>query len=187
MKRQIRKVIKKLLNSENPYVNEFRKIPGVVIGENSKFIHPEKVKMEGYIYIGHDSYFLAPGGVVIKQGVCIGPKVSFLTENHRYDAPDLEAIPYDLENIRRQITIEENVWIGYGAIIMPGVTLGEGSIVAAGSVVTKDVEACSIVGGNPAKHIKYRDKDRYYKLKSEGKIFRKIKDELIRNGGAFLK
>ncbi|WP_442862504.1 DapH/DapD/GlmU-related protein [Bacillus sp. USDA818B3_A] len=92
------------------------------------------------------------------------------------------AIPYDLKNIRKPIIIEVNSWIGQRAIILPGVTIGEGAVVGAGSVVTKDVEPCSIVGGNPAKHIKYRDKDVYYKLKNEGKILRKIKDDLIKKG-----
>lgn len=120
-------------------------------------------------------FFSAPGGIVIKQGVCIGHKVSILTENHRYDAKDLKAIPYDNMYIRKTVTIDENVWIGQQVIILPGVTIGEGAVVAAGSVVTKDVEPLAVVGGNPAKIIKYRDKNVYYKLKSEDKIFRKIK------------
>jgi acetyltransferase-like isoleucine patch superfamily enzyme len=57
---------------------------------------------------------------------------------------------------RRPIIIEDDVWIGACAIILKGVTIGEGAIVAAGSVVTKNVEPYSLVGGNPAKLIKYR-------------------------------
>lgn len=54
------------------------------------------------------------------------------------------------------IVVKDDVWIGYGATIMSGVTIGQGAVIAAGTVVTKDVEPYSIVGGVPAKHIKYR-------------------------------
>ncbi len=54
------------------------------------------------------------------------------------------------------ITICDGVWIGARAIILPGVTMGEGAVVAAGAVVTKDVESWAVVGGNPAKFIKKR-------------------------------
>nr|WP_160725768.1 acyltransferase [Bacillus sp. USDA818B3_A] len=182
MKRKIKKFLSKLGFREQKCVYEFRKLPGVIIEDGNRFINPEMVTIDGYVYIGPNCYFQAPGGIILKQGVCIGPYVTFLTENHRYDSPDLMAIPYDLKNIRKPIIIEVNSWIGQRAIILPGVTIGEGAVVGAGSVVTKDVEPCSIVGGNPAKHIKYRDKDVYYKLKNEGKILRKIKDDLIKKG-----
>jgi chloramphenicol O-acetyltransferase type B len=60
------------------------------------------------------------------------------------------------KGVNSKVIIEDDVWIGYGAIIMSGVKIRRGSIIAAGSVVTKDVEPYSIVGGNPAKLIKYR-------------------------------
>ena len=56
----------------------------------------------------------------------------------------------------KEVIIEKDVWVGFGAIIMHGVKLGEGSIIGAGSVVTKDIEPYTIVAGNPAKFIKYR-------------------------------
>lgn len=180
MKRQIKKILTKIGLKEQKCVYEFRKLPGVIIEEGNKFINPEKITIHGYVYIGPNCYFQAPGGIVLKQGISIGPYVTFLTENHRYDSPTLEAIPYDLEYVRKTIVIGENAWIGQRAIILPGVTIGEGAVIGAGSVVTKDVEPCSIVGGNPAKHIKYRDKEIYYRLKSEGKIFRKIKNDLMK-------
>jgi acetyltransferase-like isoleucine patch superfamily enzyme len=63
---------------------------------------------------------------------------------------------YQWKGIDSKVTIEDDVWVGYGAIIMSGVKIGRGSIIAAGSVVTKDIEPYSIVGGNPAKFIKFR-------------------------------
>ena len=63
---------------------------------------------------------------------------------------------YNWKGLDSKVIIEDDVWVGYGAIIMSGVKIGKGSVIAAGSVVTKDVEAYAIVGGNPAKLIKYR-------------------------------
>ena len=62
-------------------------------------------------------------------------------------------------------------WFGDNIIINPGVKIGEGAVVFAGSVVTKDVPPLALVGGNPAKVIRYRDENLYYKLKSEKKFF----------------
>lgn len=66
---------------------------------------------------------------------------------------------YDWKGQDTKVTVGDDVWIGYGAIILSGVTIGEGSVIAAGSVVTKDVEAYTVVGGNPAKVITPRFKD----------------------------
>lgn len=70
---------------------------------------------------------------------------------------------YDWKGVELKVVVEDDVWIGYGAIILSGVTIGEGAIVAAGSVVTKDVVAYSIVGGNPAKQIAARFPDDWQK------------------------
>lgn len=63
---------------------------------------------------------------------------------------------YSWKGLNSKVIIKDDVWVGYGSIIMSGVNLGIGSIVAAGSIVTKDVAPYTIVGGNPAKFIKYR-------------------------------
>ncbi len=63
---------------------------------------------------------------------------------------------YSWKGLNSKVIIEDDVWVGYGSIIMSGIKIGGGSIIAAGSVVTKDVESYAIVGGNPAKFIKYR-------------------------------
>ena len=60
---------------------------------------------------------------------------------------------YEWKGLQSKVVIGDDVWIGYGAIILSGVTVGDGSIVATGAVVTKDVEAYSVVGGNPARQI----------------------------------
>jgi len=78
----------------------------------------------------------------------IGTQIRLASQIHDSD--------YNWKGLDSKVIIVDDVWVGYGAIIMSGVKIGKGSIIAAGSVVTKDTEAYSIVGGNPAKFIKYR-------------------------------
>ncbi|HHV72868.1 MAG TPA: acyltransferase [Clostridia bacterium] len=132
------------------------------------------------VYIGPEARFYGLGGITIEDGVVIGPRVSILSANHNYDGVSLEYLPFDQKVVLQPVKIEQNVWIGYGSIIVPGVTIGEGAVVAAGSVVTRDVPSCAVVGGNPARIIKYRDKEVYNRLKAEKKLYvaSKIKGKL---------
>lgn len=95
------------------------------------------------------------GLVKIGKDVMIGPEVAIYTHNHKHDEIDIPMIKQGYTE-NKPVYIEDNVWIGRRVLIMPGVCIGTGSIVAAGAVVTKNVEPYSIVGGNPAKIIKYR-------------------------------
>lgn len=91
------------------------------------------------------------GGVEIGDRVLLGYGTKIFSSNH--DIPPIgEPFPVS-GKIYKKVIIEKDVWIGASAIILPGVTIGEGALVAAGSVVTKDVEANSIVAGNPARKI----------------------------------
>ncbi len=96
-----------------------------------------------------------------------GSECMIITQNHNYEG---EMIPYDSTYIYKTVIIGECVWFGNRVTVSGNVTIGEGAIIAAGSVVCKDVPPLAIVGGNPAKVIKYRDKDHYFKLQSEGKF-----------------
>jgi acetyltransferase-like isoleucine patch superfamily enzyme len=100
------------------------------------------------VFINHACSFLDMGGITIEDDVLIGPKVNVITENHPLDPADRRAL------ICKPIVIKRNAWIGAGATILPGVTVGENAVVAAGAVVSKDVPANTIVGGIPARHIK---------------------------------
>ena len=91
--------------------------------------------------------------------------------NHNFERP--EALPYDDICIHKEVNIEDNVWIGARSTIIPGVRICEGAVIGMGSVVTKDVPAGAVVGGNPAKVLKYRDMEVYEKLKKEKK-FQKV-------------
>lgn len=92
--------------------------------------------------------FFGRGGISIGNDVFIGPKVNLITINHDPDPENRSA------TCGRPIVIEDKVWIGINATILPGVRIGYGAIVGAGSVVTKEVPAMTIVAGNPARIIK---------------------------------
>ena len=95
------------------------------------------------------------GPVKIGRDVMLGPEVAIYTHNHRHDETDIPMIQQGYTEMK-PVYIDDDVWIGRRVLIMPGVHIGTGAIIAAGSVVTKNVEPYSIVRGNPAKHIKYR-------------------------------
>jgi len=103
------------------------------------------------VFINHDCSFLDLGGITIEDNVQIGPKVSLITENHPLDPSTRKSL--DLKSV----LIKRNAWVGAGAIILPGVTIGENSVVAAGAVVNKDVPDNTVVGGVPAKIIRAID------------------------------
>ena len=100
------------------------------------------------VFINHACSFLDMGGITLEDDVLIGPKVNLITENHPIDPTDRRAL------ICKPIVIKRNAWIGAAATILPGVTIGENAVVAAGAVVSKDVPANTVVGGVPARHLK---------------------------------
>ncbi len=100
------------------------------------------------VFINFDCTFLDLGGITIEDGVLIAPKVSLLSEGHPLSSQERHSL------VPRPIHIKKNVWIGANATILYGVTIGENSVVASGSVVSKDVPDNVVVGGTPAKIIK---------------------------------
>lgn len=143
----------------------------VYICRNYHFSSPRNISIGSNVWIGDNFYATGEGGITIGSGTIISRNVEIWTSNHNYDSEDLMTIPYDKRFIYKLVTIQENVWIGSRVIILPGVTIGEGAVIGAGSVVSKDVPPYAVVGGNPAKVLKYRNKEVYDKLKSEKKIY----------------
>ena len=111
---------------------------------------------------------LGGGSVTFGDNFHSGENCRIITQNHNFDHG--EAIPYDATKIKKTIVIGDNVWLGDSVMIVGNVTIGEGAIVGAGAVVTKDVPAGAIVGGNPARLIRFRDMDHYNRLKAEGRF-----------------
>jgi acetyltransferase-like isoleucine patch superfamily enzyme len=122
------------------HVYNFRRLPhsGITIGCDS--------------LIGEFCVLRGQGGISIGDRVYLATQVQVLAVNHVYDDPSR---PFVDQGITAEgITVEDDVWIGAGAIVTDGVTIGRGAVVAAGSVVTKDVPPHTVVGGVPARHLK---------------------------------
>lgn len=115
----------------------------IEIGDNSD------IGLNAYIS-GCDS----GGKLIIGNNVIMAPEVTILTLKHNYNDKDL---PISKQGFKPSVVIiEDDVWIGYRATILPGVKISKGSVIAAGAVVTKDVNPYMVVGGVPAKFIKRR-------------------------------
>jgi acetyltransferase-like isoleucine patch superfamily enzyme len=100
------------------------------------------------VFINHACSFLDIGGITIEDDVLIGPRVNIISESHPLDPAGRQTL------LLKQVIIKRNAWIGAAVTILPGVTIGENAVIAAGAVVTTDVPANTIAGGVPAKHIK---------------------------------
>jgi acetyltransferase-like isoleucine patch superfamily enzyme len=151
-----KKLLVQLNNSSDPA--EIRdilsQITGSVIDESVAVFTPlhinygKNTKIGNNVFINFDCVFLDLGGITIEDNVLIAPKVSLLSEGHLISPTERASL------VPGHIHIKKGVWIGAGAIILHGVTIGENAVVAAGAVVSKDVPANTIVGGIPAKIIK---------------------------------
>ena len=134
--------------------NYLSQIIGRKVDESVTLLPPFYVDFGKNIRIGKCCWiqqgctFFDRGGITIGNDVFIAPKVNLITINHDSD-PENRSATYG-----RPIVIEDKVWIGINSTILPGVTVGYGSIVGANSVVTHDVSPYTVVGGNPAKFIK---------------------------------
>lgn len=141
----------------------------VYIDSSVGIYSPENIEIGDHVHIQFGCKLFANGGLKIGDGCVFAHDVQILTRNHNYDSEDLEMIPYDGRYIEKPVVIGEYCWIGTRVTILPGVKVGKGAVIAACSVVTKDVPEYAVVGGNPAKVIKYRNKERFEKLLREGK------------------
>lgn len=108
----------------------------------------KNIRIGKNVFINFDCVFLDLGGITIEDNVLIAPKVSLLSEAHPLAANHRQNL------VPAPIHIKKGAWIGANATVLPGVTIGENSVVAAGSVVSKDVPDNVVVGGIPAKIIK---------------------------------
>lgn len=120
----------------------------------------KNLKLGGNVYIsGGGTKLCCEGGIEIGKNTAVGEGCFFITSNHNYKSET--HVPYDDTGIKQKIIVGENCWIGARSMICPGVKIDEGVVVAMGSVVTKSVPKCAIVGGNPAKIIGWRDIEKY--------------------------
>lgn len=132
-------------------------ITGIEIDASTTVLAPFHINLGVFtrigknVFINHDCSFLDIGGITIEDNVLIGPKVSVITESHPLNPTERNSL------LVKPVVIKRNAWIGVGAIILPGVTIGENAVVAAGALVNKDVPANTVVAGVPAKVVRNID------------------------------
>ena len=151
------------LNHTLPFSSEYMSLMVELfrgnIGENSIVTAPiqgvcfERITVGKNVYMNSNILFMARGGITIEDNVQIAANVQLLTNNHdEYERAVL---------LTKPIVLKEGAWIGAGATILPGVTVGRHAIVGASSVVTKDVPDYAVVVGSPARVLKYLDKEKF--------------------------
>lgn len=149
------------MNATSTSVEQLRERLSVIIGsdipESTIIFGPlhtnfgRFIKLGAGVFINHSCTFLDMGGITLEDDVLIGPKVNLITESHPMEPAQRKAL------LCKPVVIKEKAWIGAAATILPGVTIGESAVVAAGAVVTRDVAPNTIVAGVPAKVVKQID------------------------------
>lgn len=119
-------------------------------------VETNKLSVGKNVGINSGTYINAKGGIYLGDNVLIGSNVTISSGKHPIEGK-LPAV-FERPTIPLPITIEDDVWIGAGSVIMPGVTLKKGTVVGANSVVNRDTKEYAVVVGAPAKCIRYRDK-----------------------------
>lgn len=148
----------------------------VIFEDGVRVWHPETIEIGRNVYVGHDAmlkgyyksrmvigddswlgqgvYLHSAGGITVGRCVGIAPFVKMITSFHGEAGRGRPILDVELEFAA--IAIEDDANLGLGSIVLPGVTVGRGAQVAAGAVVTRDVEPYSIVAGNPARFLRWR-------------------------------
>ncbi len=119
------------------------------------FLTGNGIRIGDHTAIGRRTYLDGRADLEIGDCVSISPDTQILTAQHDMNDPDFG-------NVYGPVTIEDYVWIGTRALILPGVRIGRGAVVAAGAVVTRDVPPLTVVGGVPARPIGTRNPDMRY-------------------------
>jgi acetyltransferase-like isoleucine patch superfamily enzyme len=182
IKLKIAKVLRKILwqMEEESHKKQLKKIDkvGKYVASAGKITIEgiERLEIGDFVLFYNNVTFMGKGELYIGNHCIFGSDILVLTAIHNYKDP--KWLPFDDESDKRKLKIGDYVWVGSNVIIMPGVTIGEGAIIGAGSVVVKDIPPLGIVGGNPAILIKSRNKEKFEavkkRMKREGED-RKIK------------
>lgn len=120
----------------------------VRLREGIKIIHPEKVRLGDFVDIGENCLIMGTGGVTIENYSILANNTLVVTTSH-----EIGGLYYG-QSYTASVVLKENVWTGSGAIILPGVSIGENSIIGAGAVVTKDIPPNKVALGIPARPVR---------------------------------
>lgn len=118
------------------------------------FTNPHKIFIGNRVFINAGCYFESQANITLMDDVIIGYGATILTTNHRFQ--DKKMSIWNQGVICEPVVIENDVWIGARAIILPGIRIGKGAVIGAGAVVTKDVSPYTVVAGVPARELKKR-------------------------------
>ena len=151
------------LNHTMPFTEEYntllRELFGENLGEGSSIAPPlsgacvSSVKIGKNVVINSNLLAMARGGINIEDNAMIAANVQLISNNHD---------PYDLWVLTcKPVLVRESAWIGAGATVLPGVCIGHHAIVGAGAVVTRDVPDYAVAVGNPARVVKWLDKEKF--------------------------
>jgi maltose O-acetyltransferase len=155
------------------YTQEWRHLPSQLLhfGKNARLGANVTIDAPGRCYVGDNAgigsgtYINAVGGFHLGNHSGIAGQSMVFTAEHRFIGA--RAIPFDRVRQVKPVYIEDFVWVGAGAKILPGVRIGEGAIIGSGAVVRNDVPALSIVVGNPAEVIGVRSRTAFEELKRQ--------------------
>ena len=125
-----------------------------VVQQGMRLTTPEKISIGSNCNFGQGVFLTGGGGIRIGDWVGMGPDAKVWSVNHRFVDPDVPWLAQGWDYA--EVVLEDDVWLGANVFVMPGVTIGKGAIVSAGSVVTKSMPAYSIVVGNPARVVGWR-------------------------------
>lgn len=120
-----------------------------------------------HVNINSNALIMGKASIYIGNYFHCGLNMTLISSNHNYKGIKL---PYDNTHIAKEIIIKDCVWLGHNVIVLPGVTIGEGAIIGAGAIVSKDIPDLAIAVGNPIKIIKYRDAEHFNSLKRKGQF-----------------
>lgn len=130
----------------------------IFIAQRVSIRHAYNLEMGHHVGINQDCVLHCRGGVTIGNHVFLGQRVIINTGDHRFE--DASRTIWEQGAFYRPVRIGNDVFLGMGAIIMPGVTVADGTVVAAGAVVTRDTDPYSVVAGVPARVIRHRGKSK---------------------------
>jgi len=128
--------------------------PTILVEKGADFGGGNNLILEEYACIGENARFMGNGKITIRKHAMMGPEVMIITSDH-----ELNSEGFDKGYVSKDVEIGEYAWIGARAIILKGVVIGNHAVIGAGAVVTKDVPEYAIVGGSPARILKYRNRE----------------------------
>lgn len=149
-----------MINETSKRVIYFRPHDAKVVGSGSFYLdqivwlNGDQVVLGESVGFNFGCYVNGYGGLTIGDRTLIGPLTTIHTANHAFDDPDVPLL--EQGSIKQPVTIGEDCWLAMSVCVLPGVTIGDRSVIGAGSIVTKDIPADSVAVGNPCRVIRSR-------------------------------